>query len=46
MIAYEVFPNLSAIVSVAIACGIQKQVKFCDILVSSKVVYYKQVGIF
>ena len=46
MIAYEVFPNLSATVSVGIACGIQKQVKFCDILVSSKVVYYKQVGIF
>ena len=46
MIAYEVFPNLSAIVSVGIACGIQKQVKFCDILVSSKVVYYMQVGIF
>ena len=38
--AYECFPNLSTIVSVGIACGIQKKVKMCDVLVSSKVLYY------
>ena len=39
VMAYECFPNLSTIVSVGIACGIQKQVKMFDVLVSSKVVY-------
>ena len=37
--AYECFPNLSTIVSVGIACGIQKNVKLCDVLVSSNIIY-------
>ena len=40
IMAYEIFPNLSTIVSVGITYSIQKQVKICDVLVSSKVVYY------
>ena len=40
VMAYDCFPNLSTIVSIGITCGIQKKVKMCDILVSSKVVYY------
>ena len=40
IMAYEVFPNLSTIVSVGIAYGVQKQVKKCDVLVSSKLVYF------
>ena len=40
MIAYECFPNLSTIISVGIACGIQMKVKMCDVLVSSKIVYH------
>ena len=38
-LAYDCFPNVSTIVSTGIACGIQKKVKICDVLVSSKVVY-------
>ena len=41
VMAYECFPNLSAIFSVGIACGIQKKVKICDVLVSSKIVYHE-----
>ena len=40
MIAYGCFPNLSTIISVGIACGIQMKVKMCDVLVSSKIVYH------
>ena len=38
MMADQCFPNLSAIISVGVACGIKKKVKMCDILVSSKVI--------
>ena len=42
MIADQCFPNLSAIISVGVACGIKRKAKLCDVLVSSKVVnYYK-----
>ena len=41
VMAYECFPNLSTIVSVGIVCGIQKKVKICDVLVSSKIVYHE-----
>ena len=40
MIAYECFPNLSTIISVGVARGIQMKVKICDVLVSSKIIYY------
>ena len=34
------FPNLGAIISVGIICGIKDKVKLCDVLVSSKVITY------
>ena len=37
----QYFPNLGAIISVGVACGIKGKVKICDILVSSKVITYK-----
>ena len=40
VMAYDCFPNLSTILSIGITCGIQKKVKMCDVLVSSKIVYY------
>ena len=40
MMANQCFPNLGAIISVGIACGIKKKVQLCDVLVSSKVVNY------
>ena len=40
MMANLCFPNLGAIISVGIACGIKKKVQLCDVLVSSKVVNY------
>ena len=40
IMAYECFRNLSTIVSVGIAYGMQRKVKICDVLVSSKIVYY------
>ena len=39
VVVYECFPYLSTIVSVGFVGGIQKKVKICDILVSTKVVY-------
>ena len=38
--ADQCFPNLGAIISVGVACGIQSKVKLCDVLVSSKVINY------
>ena len=38
--AYNCFPNLCAIIGVGVACGVEKKVKICDILVSSKVINY------
>ena len=40
MMADQCFPNLSAIISVGVACGIKKKVKLCDVLVSTKVINY------
>ena len=40
VMAYDCFTNLSTILSIGFTCGIQKKVKMCDVLVSSKVVYY------
>ena len=44
MMAKHCFPNLGAIISIGIACGIKKKVQLCDVLVSSEVVNYdKQI---
>ena len=43
MMADQCFPNLSAIISVGVACGIKKKVKLCDVLVSTKVINYDKV---
>ena len=40
IMAYQCFPNLGAIVSIGIACGIKKKVQMCDVLVSSQVLNY------
>ena len=40
MMADQCFPNLGAIISVGVACGIKGKVKICDVLVSSKVINY------
>ena len=39
------FPHLGAIIGVGVACGVEKKVKMCDVLVSSKVVNYDQARI-
>ena len=44
MMADQCFPNLSAIISVGVACGIKKKVKMCDVLVSSKVINYDKTN--
>ena len=36
------FPHLGAIIGVGVACGVEKKVKMCDVVVSSKVVNYDQ----
>jgi len=38
--AYHRFPNLGAIIGVGVAYGVEKEVKMCDVLVSSKVINY------
>ena len=40
MMANQCFPNLDAIISVGIACGIKKNVQMCDVLVSTKILNY------
>ena len=40
MMADQCFPNLGAIISVGVACGIKKKAQICDVLVSSKVINY------
>ena len=40
MMANQCFPNLDAIISVGVACGIKKKVQILDVLVSSKVINY------
>ena len=42
MMADQCFPNLSAIISVGVACGLKKKVKVCDVLVSSKHIDYNK----
>ena len=42
MMADQCFPNLSAIISVGVACGIKKKVKMCNVLVSSKRIDYNK----
>ena len=42
MMAYEFFPNISAIIGVGVACGIKEKVKMCDVLVSTQIVNYDQ----
>ena len=44
MMADQCFPNLSAIISVGVACGIKKKIKMCDVLVSSKVINYDKTN--
>ena len=38
--ADQCFPNLNAIISVGVACGIKGKVNMCDVLVSSQIIYY------
>ena len=40
MMADQCFPNLHAIISVGVACGIKNKIQMCDVLVSSKVINY------
>ena len=41
----QCFPNLSAIISVGVVCGIKEKVQLYDVLVSTKVVNYKNMKI-
>ena len=41
-VTHELFPNLSAVISVGVAHGVKEKVKLCDVLVSSNVVLYDQ----
>ena len=38
----QCFPNLGAIISIGVACGIEEKVKLCDVLVSLKIVKYDE----
>ena len=40
MMADQCFPNLGAIISVGVTCGIKDKVQLCDVLVSSKIINY------
>ena len=40
MMANQCFPNLGAVISMGVACGIKKKTQICDVLVSSKVINY------
>ena len=40
MMADQCFPNLDAVISVGVVCGIKKKAQICDVLVSSKVINY------
>ena len=42
-LANQCFPNLCAIVSVGVACGIERKVQMCNILLSSQVVNFDKV---
>jgi len=43
IISNQCFPNLGAIISVGVACGIEGKVKMCDVLVSTKIVNNNEV---
>ena len=40
--AYDCFPSLDAIIGVGVACGVEKEVQMCDVIVSSKIVPYNK----
>ena len=40
--ADKCFPNLGAVISVGMACGIRGKIKLCDVLVSERIVNYMQ----
>ena len=40
MMADQCFPNLGAVISVGVACGIKRKAQICDVLVSSKILNY------
>ena len=42
--ADQCFPNLCAIISVGVACGIKGKVEMCDVLVSSRIVHYDKTS--
>ena len=44
MMTDQCFPNISAIISVGVACGIKKKVKLCDVLVSTKVINHDKAS--
>ena len=41
VMADQCFPNLGAIISVGVACGIAEDIKLCDVLVSSEVIVFE-----
>ena len=41
-LAFRCFKNLNAIIGMGVACGIEKKVNFCDVLVADKVNNYDQ----
>ena len=40
--AYEVFPNLTTIIAVGVACGVEKKAQIYDVLVSTQVTDYSK----
>ena len=43
MMAYNCFPNLGAIIGVGVACGVERKVQMCDVLVSQEIINYDKV---
>ena len=41
-LAFRCFKNLNVIIGMGVACGVEKKVKFCDVLVADKVNNYDQ----
>ena len=41
-LAFRCFKNLNAIIGMGVACGVEKKVKLCDVLVADKVKNYDQ----
>ena len=44
-LAYDCFPNLGAIISVGVACGVEGKSKIYDVLVSSKIANYDKARV-